>query len=128
MENDKLTQSTRFLEECLNNRSKIINHEDFYLFLEKYSKIVRENSLSIVVKIKPSGEICKFCKKYIPRISLNNSISLETDSFVCSVNCMRKLREAQIKCWSRKMSGNSISPEINKEICLFNKEKNCIVY
>lgn len=108
MERNLIADSTLFLEDCLNKRSKVVTHPDFKEFLAKLHQIAKANKKQIVIKIKPHGERCINCNKYIKRASLSSSIHLLDMEFVCSVLCLREMKRlGQSK--SRKNTDESAS-------------------
>ena len=129
MENFKLSQSVLFFEECLNNRSKIVATEEFRAFVEKISKLIAEDSKEIVIKIKPNGETCICCKRYIKGTNLQNSINFNSAGFVCSIKCLRQLKNPGSNPCSRKYSDESFEAygEEYEKILLSNPKK-CAIY
>ena len=95
MEKVNLDESVLFLEECLNNRSKVIFHQTFTDFLYHFSKAIKNSSMEIVVKAKPNGERCMHCKSYIPRIFLQESIKMNSENFMCSIECLKNSKIAE---------------------------------
>ena len=59
MEKETINKNLLFLEECLNNRSQIINSPEFKIFLSEYFKLVEQNAFKVAVKVNPNGESCK---------------------------------------------------------------------
>ncbi|OMJ69744.1 hypothetical protein SteCoe_32448 [Stentor coeruleus] len=108
MESNLIVDSTLFLEDCLNKKSKVVTHPDFKEFLTKLHQIAKASKKKIVIQIKPHGERCSNCNKYMKRASLSNSIHLFDMEFVCSVWCLREMKRlGQSK--SRKNTDGSSS-------------------
>ena len=93
MENETINKTSLFLEECLNNRSQIINSPEFKIFLSEYSKLADQNAFEVSVKVKPNGEPCNVCHRYISGVNLQNSVKVDQNRFLCSLKCLRIYKE-----------------------------------
>ena len=122
MENAKLSQSVIFLEECINNRSKIINHDEFVNFLKEFCSMCSTNSLEPVIRIKPYGAECMYCNKYITGRNLASAVEIESGSFICSLRCLRDFKCLKPKSL-RKNTGDSncSTSTVEDESCISRK-------
>lgn len=127
MEKKELSNPAMFLEECMNNRSNIVNSEDFQQFLTKFSTKLTENAQELVIKIKPLGAICAVCQRYIKGINLHYSIQLDSTTIVCSINCQRTFKELFPKLKNRKGTDESISGSENESENILNLSKKCVI-
>ena len=130
MENPKLSQSVLFLEECLNNRSKIVNHDEFAKFLKDFQTMCSENSLQPVIRMRPYGELCLCCNKYITGRNLANSVEIESDQFICSIRCLRVFKKLKPKKIRKNIQHfNYSSSNLKDEVCVKRKSKgNCDLF
>jgi hypothetical protein len=122
MDNLKHSQAVLFLEECLNNRSKIVNHEKFSQFLLLFHKLCLVDSVRPVIRIRPNGEQCVVCSRYISGRNLNKTAEIYENCFICSVKCLREYKNR--KCENpRKNTGDSCASlsTVDEESCLQRK-------
>lgn len=123
MDQTDLNLSMSFLEDCLNNSSSIIKHDEFKNALLNLHLQLFQADKKLKLKIRPLGTLCVNCQKYISSTNLVNSLKLDNQSYICSLNCLQELKNIQTSR-SRKSTKDSIT---NDEETEENPSKKCLI-
>ena len=95
MDQTDLNLSLSFLEDCLNNSSSVIKHDEFKNALLNLHLQLFQADKKLKLKIRPLGTLCVNCQKYISSTNFVNSLKLDNQSFICSLNCHQELKKIQ---------------------------------
>lgn len=123
MDSAALNASLSFLEECLNEGSSIVKHEQFKSFLRNLQFQLVQRRCKVRINVRPIGVFCVNCQKYISSTNLENSLKLDEKSYFCSLICLQELKNIQTNR-SRKSTRDSAS---NDEETEGNPSKKCLI-
>ena len=92
MENFALTSCSEYLSKALSSKAVSLQSENLEKLLALYSKLLMNFEEKLMVKVKPLGQVCLHCGKYIFSPDLKNSINLKCSNFhyFCSNECIKR--------------------------------------